>query len=148
MGVTRSGLFKLTGIQSGSGSGVGSVALEVARDGNFFEVLRQFVEMQFVSTTEVEGEGGALSMPASRAQDMLANSASEDLTLNPDAPMFETDEESDGLLHQWWFWTAIGVGVAGAATAIAVPLALAEDEDKGKGPTGGLKINIQQLPIQ
>ena len=147
VGVTRAGLFALKGIQSGEGAGVGSVALEVARDGNFFEVLRQFVEMQFVSTTEIEGEGGALSMPASRAQDMLSMSPEEEaLTLNPDAPMFETEEESDDLLSQWWFWTAIGVGVAGTAAAIAVPLALADDGDDGKGPTGAIQLNIEQLP--
>jgi hypothetical protein len=147
VGVTRSGLFALKGVQSGEGAGVGSVALEVARDGNFFEVLRQFVEMQFVSTTEIEGEGGALSMPASRAQDMLSMSPEEEaLTLNPDAPMFETEEESDDLLSQWWFWTAIGVGVAGTAAAIAVPLALADDGDDGKGPTGAIQLNIEQLP--
>ena len=87
-------------------------------------------------------------MPSSGGPDPLEASLTEDLTLNPDAPMFETEDDQDSLLSKWWFWTAVGVGVAGAATAIAVPLALANDDDGGKGPTGALQFQIQQLPVQ
>ena len=146
VGVSRQGQFVIRGIQSGDAGFIGGVTLEVARDGNFFEVLRQFVEMQFVATTEVEGAGGPLSMPASFSKQMeTASMAGEELTLNPDDPLFETEEESDGLLNQWWFWTAIGVGVAGAAAAVAIPLVLADDGDKGKGPTGAVQLSIQPL---
>lgn len=137
--------FNIDGFYMAKDGAVQPVSLQVARDASLLENLKLFLSTQLQSSYEPEPTRGPLSSPVGGDQMATMAGDTENLILDPNAPIFKKtgDDDEDGITKQWWFWTLIGVGVAGAATAIVLPLTLGGDDSSGAGPTGNINLNFR-----